>query len=101
MPDNEFEFTPEEVDADALDETPAVTEARLGEIVTYRDSRGYAKAALVVGTQASIQADGPENDGTEAVQDGAVHLTVFGPTGNRYTRHNVPEGDGPNTFSRS
>ena len=94
MPDNEF---------DALDETetPAVTEARLGEIVTYRDSRGYEKAALVVGTQASIKAEGPENDGTEAVKDGAVHLTVFGPTGHRYTRHNVPEGDGPNTFSRS
>jgi hypothetical protein len=69
---------------------------RLGRGVTYRDSQGFEKAALVVGTRKSIREDGQ----AQRPEKGTAHLLILSVTGNRYVRHSVPEGEGPNTFTR-
>lgn len=88
MPENEFDSL------ETVDE-PA-TEARLGEMVTYRDHQGHQKVALVIGTTASITAEA----GVPVPDANSVHLSVFSPSGSRYAKHNIPEGDGPSTFTR-
>lgn len=69
--------------------------AKLGTAVEYRDGNGRRKAAFVVGTPETID---PGTD-VEAPESGAVHLVVFSPTGARYMSYNIPEGEGPHTFS--
>lgn len=69
---------------------------KLARRVTYRDGSGYEKAAMVIGTRSSIQ------DGTEVQRpdEGNANLLIFKPgTGETYTRFNVPQGEGSNSFS--
>ena len=76
----------------------AKTLLRLGQSVEYRDSEGRLKAAIVTATPESI--DGRDNQsGVTAPAAGCAHLTVFSFTGGVYTRHDIPEGDGPRTFT--
>jgi hypothetical protein len=63
------------------------TTLRLGQPVTYTDSRGYQKAAFVVGTSDSVQ---PGHD-LPVPDEGHAHLAIFSPTGAVYARHNIPE----------
>jgi hypothetical protein len=75
--------------------TSTMTAIRLGEGVVYRDGNGLPKAALVVGTPASIVAGGS----IEAPAEGSVILAIFSASGKRYVR-TVAEGQGPRTFAR-
>lgn len=67
----------------------------LGKSVVYTDSQGLEKAALIVGTPESI------TEGTEIPVPplGTVHLKVEPPTGKPYIRHNIAEGNGPQTYA--
>lgn len=70
--------------------------AKLNKRVTYTDRNGFQKAALVVGTRDSIQ----KGTDLERPDKGCAHLKVFSPAGGGdYYRPNVPEGDGPGTFT--
>lgn len=72
--------------------------AKLNKRVIYTDGNGFQKSALVVGTRDSIQ---PGTD-LERPDKGSAHLKVFSPAGGAdYYRPNVPEGDGPRTFTVS
>lgn len=85
------------------------TDVRLGDRVVYTDSKGFEKFAFVTGTQATVKVvdvvgEDDEDDyhrgsSLPAVGAGQAHLLVFSPTGNVYTRHNIPQGAGPNTFA--
>lgn len=66
--------------------TNTTTQTRLGQSVTYFDSNGRQKAALVIGTTESTQ-----NGSVESPEEGHAHLTIFNPSGNRYTRMDVRE----------
>lgn len=69
---------------------------RLGKTVEYRDSSGFAKAALVIGTRETVQ------DGTDVKRpaEGNANLRVYRAGGGEpYTRFDVKEGTGPNTWS--
>ena len=72
-----------------------LTAIALGTPVEYRDSNGRRKAALIVGTAESID----EGSSIEVPDEGHAHLAVFSPTGSRYMSLNIPEGEGPHTFT--
>lgn len=63
--------------------------------VEYRDSSGFKKAAVVIGTEDSVQ---PGTD-VEVPKPGTAHLKVFSLKGADYVRLHVPLGEGPRTFS--
>lgn len=81
--------------SDMTEETTTKTTVKLGDQVEYRDSRGFTKLALVVGTADSIHGEG----GVSAPGTGRAHLSIFSPNGNRYFRSDVPEGEGARTWS--
>lgn len=67
----------------------------LGTAVEYRDSQGFAKLGFVTGTRQSVNKD------SELRPDkGSAHLVIFSPTGKTYSRQNIAEGEGPQTFTR-
>lgn len=68
---------------------------KLGARVEYRDSQGYAKLGLVTGTQDTVSA----SSNVPGLGKDEAHLIVHSPSGNTYTRQNVRQGDGPQTFS--
>lgn len=70
----------------------------LGSAVTYRDSDGRVKAAIVTATPASIEGT-DSKAGISAPAAGRAHLAVFSFTGSTYPKHDVPVGDGPLTFT--
>ena len=72
-----------------------MAKVRLGDTVRYTDGAGFEKAALVVGTRRSVQ------DGTaiKRPEKGSANLRIYSPSGQVYTRENVPQGDGPRTFA--
>lgn len=69
----------------------------LRKLVTYTDSNGYMKTAVITGTRDSIA------EGTDVPQPdkGCAHLQILHPTDPKrnYARPNVPMGEGPRTFS--
>lgn len=65
------------------------TTLRLGQAVTYTDTRGRQKAAFVIGTNDSVE---PGHD-LPVPEEGHAHLAIFSPSGQVYTRHNVPEAE--------
>ena len=71
---------------------------RLGDIVDYRDREGRLKTALVVATTESIMGH-DEHTGMPAPAEGTAHLQVFSFTGDHYLKTDVPEGDGPLSWS--
>ena len=68
---------------------------KLGTMVEYRDSNGYAKLGVVTGTRKTVQ----KGTGIARPDKGSAHLVVFSPSGKTYTRNNIAEGDGPQSFS--
>ena len=74
-----------------------------GTNVIYFSSNGKAKVALVVGDPETItvnEVGGPNDGAVPAIlNEGERHLVVFSPTGSVYIKHNVPEGQGPNTWT--
>lgn len=59
---------------------------QVGQFVQYKGSKGYPKAALVVGTPDSVT----EGKDLPVPQEGHLHLLVFSATGAVYLRHSVP-----------
>jgi hypothetical protein len=70
----------------------------IGDTVEYRDKDLRVKAAIVTATPETI-AGVDEKTGLAAPEEGHAHLTIFSFTGCVYSRHNVPMGDGPATWS--
>ena len=72
-----------------------MAKVQLGDRVQYTDGQGFQKLALVIGTRKTVQ------KGTDLPrpEKGTAHLLVISGTGNTYTRHGVPFGDGPRTFT--
>lgn len=70
---------------------------RLNKPVTYTDSNGYTKAAVITGTRSSIA----EGTNVSRPEKGNAHLRILHPTDKTrdYVRENVPQGEGPRTFS--
>lgn len=60
---------------------------KLGQTVTYVSTKGYEKAALVVGTPESVQQG---HSGVPQLAEGNLHLLVLSPTGHTYSRQSVP-----------
>ena len=71
--------------ATATKKTTAVKVPTIGEFVTYIDSKGHSKPALITGTPESVQ------DGTElpVPSEGQLHLMIFSPI-SIYPRFSVP-----------
>lgn len=72
----------------------------LGSNVTYTDTDGRTKAAIITATVKSLP-DTDQKSGIPAPEPGHVHLHVFSFTGHQYAKYNVPLGEGPGTFSAS
>lgn len=69
-------------------------QARVGDVVTYTDSKGHTKPAMVLVTPESyVPADGGEVE-LPPLEAGEVHLRVFALRGG-YTRLSVPRADEP------
>ncbi len=59
---------------------------KLGTAVTYYSAKGQPKAALVIGTHESIEAD----TSVPQPEEFNLNLLVFAPNGNVYPKVNVP-----------
>jgi hypothetical protein len=75
------------------------TGVQLGDTVDYRDRYGRAKAAIVTATHESMNGVSDVLVNLGAPATGHAHLTVLSFTGSVYTKHDVPCGDGPGTWS--
>ncbi len=69
--------------------------AKLGKRVLYRDSQGFEKLAFVTATRSTVA----KGTGVARPDKGSVHLHIISPTGKQYDRTNVPQGDGPRSYS--
>jgi len=63
--------------------------AQIATFVTYTDSKGHAKPALVTATPESIT----EGTSLPGLNEGQAHLIVFSPSGRTYTKFNVPSAE--------
>lgn len=59
---------------------------KIGQFVTYTDTKGHSKPALVTATPESLT----EGTNLPELSDTQLHLVVFSPSGNIYPRQNVP-----------
>lgn len=74
---------------------------QLGDRVIFRDHEGLPKAAIVTGTQETIDTRKAGDGGqVPALADrDALHLQVFSPTGSMEVRHNIRPGPGAGQWS--
>ncbi len=75
------------------------TAVQLGDTVDYRDRYGRVKAAIVTATAESMNGVSDALSDLGAPAAGSAHLTVFSFSGSIYAKRDVPEGDGPGTWS--
>jgi len=70
---------------------------QLSDRVIFLDHQGLPKAAMVTGTQQSIDAQRAQRDGQVPPISSAdeLHLAVFSPTGSVESRYNIRQGDSP------
>lgn len=65
------------------------TKIKLGQAVTYIDSKGHEKAAIVIGTPESVV----EGTSLSPLEDGQLNLFVIAPHRGPYNRLNVPSAE--------
>ena len=65
----------------------------------YRDRHGRIKPALVTGTTETIREVDAIASGLGIPAPGNVHLLVFSPSGSAYAKYDIPQGEGPSTWS--